>query len=454
VFAAIKLSSAAAQAWSSLMAMVGFPWTIVGDTTDLVALPLLWLSWRTFPRAMAERPAALLRRSAELVAAGTGLLCCVATSRVEPEPFVPDIEADVWVHNATDEDVVVRIRPLRPAVDLDCDAIAADPGALLQDAVFDSVRSWTVAPDTNIPVRDDLAQPWSWESEDWGDADGVPIPRDCWAALVDGDGLPQILLFWRDGAPPVTTVPGDGFDDTLAGGLRFSYDDAGDGVWEHDGTLVFDRTAPPPAECGPVGDAGRLAWSDPLPSGRWRILAIDAGVDGCAAFSLADEDDVAGPRWYACFPAMMLPVAAGDWVEIGAAAGAGIEGVRVTALDAEGGEAVPRRELSLTRGGGVLGHYGESATFLAGFDCAPVVDPGCGTVGHAGTLAVSAAGLGSAELRVGAMPGTLADPATGERITMALVHAEERVLLDPECAAGPDLLGLDLEVATAYWGAP
>ena len=36
---------------------------------------------------------------------------------------------------------------------------------------------------------------------------------------------------------------------------------------------------------------------------------------------------------------------------------------------------------------------------------------------------------------------------------MALAHAQERVLLDAECATGPDVLGLDLELATSYWGA-
>jgi hypothetical protein len=37
---------------------------------------------------------------------------------------------------------------------------------------------------------------------------------------------------------------------------------------------------------------------------------------------------------------------------------------------------------------------------------------------------------------------------------MALAHAQDRVLLDPACASGPDVLGLDLELATSYWGAP
>ena len=67
-----------------------------------------------------------MRRVAELTAGGIGLLCCMATSSPdgpgEPPPddfvgteggetdlFFDDIQADLVLHNETDEDVVVRI---------------------------------------------------------------------------------------------------------------------------------------------------------------------------------------------------------------------------------------------------------------------------------------------------------------------------------------------------------
>lgn len=35
-------------------------------------------------------------------------------------------------------------------------------------------------------------------------------------------------------------------------------------------------------------------------------------------------------------------------------------------------------------------------------------------------------------------------------MTVSLAHSEDRAALDPECAEGPDSLGLDLEFAALY----
>ena len=35
-------------------------------------------------------------------------------------------------------------------------------------------------------------------------------------------------------------------------------------------------------------------------------------------------------------------------------------------------------------------------------------------------------------------------------MTIVVAHSEDRAALDPECAEGPDTLGLDLEVVTLY----
>ena len=87
---------------------------------------------------MARTPSKLrrfARTGAEITAAAIGLLCCMATSR-EPEPnpgppddvadsdgddsdgdddgsMFADIQADLVLHNATDEDQVLRIRRLK-----------------------------------------------------------------------------------------------------------------------------------------------------------------------------------------------------------------------------------------------------------------------------------------------------------------------------------------------------
>lgn len=89
VFAAIQVSSAAAAGWSALMGLVGAPWAIVSDPTDLLTLPMLGVSW--FVLVPATRAAAgWARRGVERVAAVVGLFFCVATSAEDPCQRDPD----------------------------------------------------------------------------------------------------------------------------------------------------------------------------------------------------------------------------------------------------------------------------------------------------------------------------------------------------------------------------
>src|SRR5690606_7689329 len=112
VFAAINLSPAAADSWSWLMGLVGFPWAITVDPTDLLALPALALGWRLLAPAMqpvssVSRSSAPRWRVPEYGAAAVGALLCVATSPSgsgddgDPwEPFFQEIFADVYLHNS------------------------------------------------------------------------------------------------------------------------------------------------------------------------------------------------------------------------------------------------------------------------------------------------------------------------------------------------------------------
>lgn len=86
VFAAIKLSRAAADLWIALMAALGVPWTIVVDPGDLLALPALWLSWRALAPVMRAPLARPHRRALASVTGGLGLLVCAATSPRRPHP--------------------------------------------------------------------------------------------------------------------------------------------------------------------------------------------------------------------------------------------------------------------------------------------------------------------------------------------------------------------------------
>lgn len=89
VFTTIQLSSSAALAWDGVMSAVALPWQTWSDPSDLIALPALLVAWFVFvPRMQAQPLKKSWTRAAQVVAAGTGLLCCVATS--PPERRVVD----------------------------------------------------------------------------------------------------------------------------------------------------------------------------------------------------------------------------------------------------------------------------------------------------------------------------------------------------------------------------
>ncbi|MCY1008850.1 hypothetical protein OV079_25495 [Nannocystis pusilla] len=169
VFALINLSPACADAWSWLMGLVGFPWTITVDPTDLLALPALALGWRVLVPAM--RPAAAPVSSVSLSrwptrpefgVAALGSLLCVATSDTddggegtwgdEGGLLYQDFEADVYLHNShAEQDIVVRVRDLLPDVEIDCFNVQSKPGVLFSEALFGEGQTWSIPPAPTSP---------------------------------------------------------------------------------------------------------------------------------------------------------------------------------------------------------------------------------------------------------------------------------------------------------------
>ena len=83
VFAGIQISLPFADLWAGLMGMIGHPWVITSDLTDLIALPMLLASWKLLvPEMNAELPAfAPLQRTAVACLSLFGLWSTVATSQ-------------------------------------------------------------------------------------------------------------------------------------------------------------------------------------------------------------------------------------------------------------------------------------------------------------------------------------------------------------------------------------
>ncbi|MEZ4438398.1 MAG: myxococcus cysteine-rich repeat containing protein [Polyangiaceae bacterium] len=112
VFAALQLSRPFADLWSGMMGLVGAPWVVVCDPTDLVALPMLVLAYRALLPVMGESaPRGWLRQGSQRVLLAVGMLFCIATSKEQDAP--PQLDDDGHECIDADYDGVCR--------ELDCD---------------------------------------------------------------------------------------------------------------------------------------------------------------------------------------------------------------------------------------------------------------------------------------------------------------------------------------------
>lgn len=453
-FAAIQVSAEAASLWSGAMGMLGVPWTITRDLTDLLALPMLLVSaWGLLP-ALRRAARANARRTAEAGAAAVGLLCCVATSYEEEPPCcdsdtdtdtdtfgdgstddggveqeLPPFTADVFLSNQTEEDQVVRIRALRTDVLIDCDEVAQDPGSLLRSSLFAPADAWTLPRFANLRVLEH-----------------GPGQAPCYAAWVEADTLSPTLLWWRDGDPGLATVPGEGITE-LPGQVILGYGSTGLALEGPTDLVWASQPAEPPAEgvCASQPDAERIGWSTPVPWGTAIIEAVDEGVDGCLSIDLQRSSETT-ETWYLCVPATSFPFVAGDFVEL--RLGGDETRLEVLSLD-ESGVQRPLPHLSIAAGQWLPQLEGVEMVALPLYDCGAQSEPECGTVERPMAIVVGGPGLEAAELVPGDGPTQLANE---ERVVEFTVgHAQERFVVDPACALGPDALGTDLEVVVAQW---
>lgn len=454
VFAAIQLSAPLAAGWSSLMGAFGFPWEITRDALDLVALPTLLVSARWLGAAQEQRAGEHARHAAQVAAAGTGMLACVATSSPEPEPlpeeppggtdgdweddngdddnavgdwedegaddddlFLPDLSTDVYVHNATAADQVVRIRTLAPAVQLDCDAVADDPGTLLTSPLFEAAQTWTVPSTANVAVSDDSG-------------------RSCRAAWVEVDGLPPRLLFWDAGDPAVHVVPGAGSNPSDPGELAIVPQPEGALGWSGADAIGYDLTVGE-SVCATQPDADRLAWSEPAPFGDWTVSNVEAGADGCFELTLQGATT---ETWFACVPEPTMVVRAGDAITLEPATQRGFEitvyedGAVTRSLLAAGFETDP-----------TVADF--NVAVVPNFDCDAEVQPACGTVASPLHVSIASETFGAAQLVADGSTTTL--EGDSELLHVSLVHGQDRVAVNPECAMGPDDTAYDIELVVA-----
>ncbi|HVI03517.1 MAG TPA: hypothetical protein VM869_32710 [Enhygromyxa sp.] len=322
VFAGIQISTGFADLWSAAMGLLGHPWVITSDLTDLLALPFLWLSWRLLLPAMDhERPALVgLQRSAVAGASVFGLWATVATSDDdgrysdelcggcetdetggwETDGGWENVDGQVYIHNPNDFAININIRTLRPDVVLDCGAIASDPGRLLPDEAFGPAEHWELPPTTNV---------------------GVAMPLSCGAAKVAGEGIPEQIIFSTE-LGWVTTFPGshESLDELSSAGAAIVFDGvaqwSGGEQWRH--TPKLD-SAPAPETCLPDPGERHLDWSEISSQAVVEVLAMSAGLDGCHELELLPWSGAnmgESFSWYLCAPESAIRLEIGEYWDI------------------------------------------------------------------------------------------------------------------------------------------
>ncbi len=454
VFAGIQLSPAFASQWSALMGLVGHPWAITCDPTDLIALPFLLVSWTLLvPEMDRGKPALVpIQRTAVATSSVFGLWSMVATSEdsgIDPDgEWYFDVYGHVYVNNANDFEISLHIRPLRDDLDVDCNEVSLDPGRLLTQDAFGDAEHWELPGRTNVAIE-------------------FGANFNCGAAMIAGEGIPPVIVFASRTAYAPQWFSGQTFADGELGaaGMAVEFGDAG-GEWVGGEMIRFTpKTAAPelPQECEATDAESRLDWPTSVPSRDVELLELSEGVDGCFELLVQQLDSVAGEitsfgapfPFYLCAPAATVPLTAGERLHFAQSYGAGnVRELSVTLLDYEtldtavSDSGVPLRTIRYTRGSNDLDslslELSHSVSGVPAFGCPWMVEDGCATVERPTDLAVG--GVGFLEPGV-AMELDSEDGGAAIAQTVVLSWARERAVVDGQCAPGAQQLRYDLDYA-------
>jgi hypothetical protein len=459
VFAGIQLSLPFADLWSATMGLLGHPWRITRDPTDLIALPMLLVSWRVLVPAMTRELGAVRVELRQLGIAGLstlGLWSSVATSDADSgvdtnDEWYEDVYGNLFINNANDHDIAVLVRPLRPEIELDCSVIATDPGRLLPAAAFGDAVHWVLPARTNLAV--------------------IGSEGGCDAVWVAGEGVPPTILFWHEADYYAQWFAGQTFAseglDSDGTALVFA---EGGASWTGGEAFRFavDATIPEQSDsCLPISDE-RVDWDANLPRDRpLELLGLNYGPDGCFELELADLWNEGSVTSYVCAPESALPLAIGDRIQLGELVGGdGQRSLTVKRLDPISNEVAlavdgePQLRVDLLRGADGLGNLDallgdRPVTAIPRPSCEWTVDDACAVDERPFDLALVGV---EGTLSAGAPMVVLVDPIGGgdsirER-ELTLVHAQERALLDRTCAEGAKELGFDLDAVVVSRSAP
>ena len=453
VFAGIQISVGFADQWSALMGLLGHPWTITSDLSDLIALPFLLLSWKLLLPEMDDSKPMLvpLQRTAVAGLSVFGLWSTVATSDIDSgidpnDIWYQDVYGAVYINNANEFDISLFVRPLRDDLSVECYEVAADPGRLLTEDAFAEAQVWSLPPRTNVALD-------------------ITGNRACAAALVAGEGIePQIIFFDSNDYEPFWH-PGQVFDtDELdRAGMAIVFAEGGS-EWIGGEEIRYtptDATPEQPEVCEASPLEARLDWSKVGNGGTARIESINLGPDGCYEIDLqlveylseqVMDVGVAFP-WYLCVPEIAMPFAVGDYVGADEVVGNVEMQLKLQLLDPATLEVAfddQGRELLTVhylRGGHdpvvMDDELARSMVAVPRPTCPWMTEDSCATVER--TMDVGVSG-GQGFLPMGEAT-TFADNTSDMNRTAILAYARERAVLDAACSEGANLPDYDIDLA-------
>lgn len=439
VFAGIQLSSGFAALWSATMGLVGHPWVITSDPTDLLALPMLALSFAWLERPM--HASAPLRSELErLAVAGLGTLGLwgsVATSdectdcdwEGWNETWYEDVQGSVAINNANDHDIAVYVRTLRSDVELDCAMLGQDPAHMLDQSAFEDAIYWTLPPRTNVAIMPPLGE---WDEQ-----------LDCGAAWVGGDGIPAQIFYWSTYAYPETWFAGQYTEGTgiPAAVAQVVFGETGAATWSGGEGFRFNPPTGEPEvdEACELVDDDRLEWDSNLPFGKVVVESREYGPDGCFELELGLDFPVTATRTsYLCAPMYAFPFQVGDHIDI--REGQGDWHIEIVQLDPE----------TMTEMLDAQGRYALFVDYLRGVDVFPEFDKldlqaaprvGCGWQPEeqcASVVRPLDMRLGTLEqiVRPGDPPAVLSEDDGTYAWSFTLVRGRERAVIDHACEQG------------------
>jgi hypothetical protein len=419
-FAAINLWPAAARGFESLMALTPFPWAIVVDPTDLIALPMLVVSCRLFAEP-AEGRKRWSARAAEATGLVVGAVACMATSpppcegdecrNTEPPQQIPQESAALVLANTTAQERLVRVRPLHANVVVDCPTMMADPSLVLSRDLFAPADAWLLQPGRALPLQSRGA---------------------CTAYLVDAQGLDPVLLAWNTADFPSTTLVTDATPSPRTLIMR----DAGGRLEIDPHAALFEAPSSEPVAPGPgcevpVDEVG-IDWSVP-PLGQDLIVSIASSPDGCHMVELESSE------MFVCLPLASLPFAAGEILAIHPWSALGSFPESGETTDAEGIVLETENVSIWAVRGNALARDNQSGLFdpERDYDATVETSPGCGLhhdeCGNAvAPLSITVLGGGVEGIASGGAGDALALDDAGT--TLHIVRAQHMPIRDLDCA--------------------